>query len=71
MPDPFAALSIAFPAGCDTTSITGITYLNPGLHCGDIKLSGNETVTLAAGEHYFTGSSLTMGGNAQIVETIL
>jgi hypothetical protein len=69
MPDPFAALNIAFPAGCDTTSITSTTYLNPGVHCGDIKLSGNETVTLAAGEHYFTGGSLTMGGNSQIAGT--
>jgi Putative Flp pilus-assembly TadE/G-like len=69
MSDPFAALNIAYPAGCDTTSITSTSYLNPGLHCGDIKLSGNETVTLAAGEHYFTGGSLKMGGNAQIVGT--
>jgi hypothetical protein len=69
MPDPFAALNIAFPTGCDTTSITSTTYLNPGLHCGDIELSGNETITLSAGEHYFTGGSLTMSGNAQIVGT--
>ncbi len=65
---PFAALNIAFPTGCDTTSITSTTYLNQGFTVATSSCR-NETITLSAGEHYFTGGSLTMSGNAQIVGT--
>ena len=70
-PDPFAQLNIAVPATCNDTggktSGSGTFALNPGVHCGDYKISGNARVVLNPGEHYFVNGVIEVKGQAQIV----
>jgi Flp pilus assembly protein TadG len=67
IPDPFASLNIAAPASCagyaGSTKITSDTVLQPGVHCGDYSVVGHATLTLAPGEHYFSGNLTGKGGS--------
>lgn len=79
--DPFASMSIkpdgmactpndrlppggpAGPGGPkDTTPLT----VPPGVHCGDIHVGKDQSVTLLAGEHYFLQGKLTLDDNADL-----
>jgi len=65
--DPFPTLTVDPPAGCLDTNLTfnyGTATINPGVHCGNVNIGGASTVTLAPGEHYFTGPSFVVGGSA-------
>ena len=65
-PDPFAQLNIAVPTVCDDTggktSGSGTLTLNPGVHCGDMKISGHARMVLNPGEHYFVNGVVEFKG---------
>lgn len=69
--DPFASLGVVIPAGCSDTdfSVSGTTTLNPGVHCGKIKINGNDKLVLNPGEHYFVDTLIDVAGKGQIVGT--
>lgn len=74
--DPFPTMTVDPPAGCLDTNLTftyGTGTINPGVHCGNVNIGGSSTVTLAPGEHYFTGSSVIVGGSAKLtgVDTVM
>jgi len=70
IPDPYIDLKPTLPGRCSLirtvkeykTSGT----LSPGLHCNDIVVSGTATLTLAPGEHYFSGNRLLLRGDARL-----
>ncbi len=68
IPDPFASLDIAPPTSCapggGSTTINANTVLPAGVHCGDYQVVGNNTLTLAPGEHYFEGNLTGKGGSS-------
>lgn len=67
VPDPFANLNIAAPTSCAGGSpkvVIGSNYsLPPGVHCGEWDVTGNFTLTLQPGEHYFEGDLVAKGGS--------
>lgn len=70
--DPFAAIDAAPPGTCFSRRqvfVESNTVLSPGLHCDDINVIGNATLTLAAGEHYFSGARLVAEDNARLTGT--
>lgn len=69
--DPFPALGITVPAACSDRDfpVSGTTTLNPGVHCGTIKISGNDKLILNPGEHYFADTQIDVVGAGQIVGT--
>ncbi len=72
VPDPFAALPIQVPQTCTDWPIQlpGKTLtLEPGVHCGGLRLGGSSTVVLSPGEHYFMGMHLDLRGNTTITGT--
>ncbi|KTS17919.1 hypothetical protein NS228_24655 [Methylobacterium indicum] len=73
MADPFAKMRIDVPLLCDdvlTLNIgSGTTYLNPGVHCGELTLLGMTTIVLRPGEHYFVGPILNLLGQSTITGT--
>ncbi|MFH6781558.1 MULTISPECIES: pilus assembly protein TadG-related protein [Methylobacterium] len=67
--DPFAGMAIGAPVLCDSFALSlgsGTFYLQPGVHCGAVSVLGSASLVLAPGEHYFVGSSLTIGGRSTI-----
>ena len=71
IPDPFASLNINVPGTCNDTDFqaSGTSTLNPGVHCGSIKVHGSGRLILNPGEHYFVDAQLTFVGNAQLTGT--
>ncbi len=70
--DPFASVNITVPSTCSDNGLkldTGAQSLNPGVHCGDIKLKGNAVVTLNPGEHYFVNGQFDLKDSSQITGT--
>lgn len=68
--DPFAALDIEIPKQCTDHGVklsAGAQSLNPGVHCGDINLSGSAVVTLNPGEHYFLNGQFKLADTSQVV----
>jgi Flp pilus assembly protein TadG len=67
--DPFAALGIAVPATCSDRdfAVSGTTTLNPGVHCGRIRINGNDKLVLNPGEHYFADAHIDVVGKGQLV----
>lgn len=54
--DPFASLDVTIPSKCDDTNddyTGGSNTLAPGVHCGNITVEKNASLTLLPGEHYF------------------
>ncbi len=68
-PDPLS--SLAAPSLRDSVtktvsgSLAGVT-LQPGTYAGGLSLSGNDTVTLAAGVYILNGGGLQVSGNATL-----
>jgi hypothetical protein len=71
IPDPFASLNILVPGTCNDRDLqaSGTQTLNPGVHCGAIKIAGDSRLILIPGEHYFVNAQLTFVGNAQLTGT--
>jgi hypothetical protein len=72
IPDPFATLDIVIPKQCTDHGIklsAGTQSLNPGVHCGDISLSGSAVLTLNPGEHYFLNGQFKLSDTSQVVGT--
>ena len=70
--DPFASVDITVPSTCSDNGLTmdtGAQSLNPGVHCGNIKLSGNAVLTLNPGEHYFVNGQFDLKDSSQISGT--
>lgn len=70
--DPFQSLDIAIPKTCTDHGIEvteGTQSLNPGVHCGAVKLQGNAVLTLNPGEHYFVNGQFNLGGTSRISGT--
>ena len=69
--DPFATLNIAVPTTCNDTggktSGQGTITLNPGVHCGDMKISGHAQMVLNPGEHYFVNGQIEFKGQSSLV----
>jgi Flp pilus assembly protein TadG len=70
--DPFASMNLKPPVKCPPNlpniAISSLdTYtLLPGVHCGIFTVSGNATLMLMPGEHYFEGQ-FTMKGNSKLI----
>ena len=67
--DPFAALAIDIPTKCTDNGITlqsGTVSMNPGVHCGDVKLQGSAALVLNPGEHYFLKGQFNLADTAQV-----
>lgn len=63
--DPFSSIEVKVSSSCtdDNLSFTsGSNTLAPGVHCGSINVSGDATLTLQPGEHYFYNANLHMTG---------
>ncbi len=70
--DPFSSLPIDVPAACNHQDLqldSGMTYLNPGVHCGNVHLKGYAQLVLNPGEHYFTKGNFDVQDSAQITGT--
>ena len=69
--DPFASMNINFPTSCSDTdfAVSGTTTLSPGVHCGNIKIKGNDWLVLNPGEHYFRDAQIDVVGKGQISGT--
>ncbi len=70
--DPLANLpEPTVPSSCSisntTIGTTDVTLSGNQRYCGNIKISGNATVTFGPGIHYFTGGTLTIGQNVNLV----
>ncbi len=57
--DPFGVRSISIPA-CDSWKglveyTSGVTEVEPGVHCGDFVVGADAVLKLKPGKHYFTG----------------
>ncbi len=67
-----ALLSLSDPLGLgvctpvDQILASGTHTLAPGIHCGNLTVSQNTTLTLQPGEHYFTKGQLILKKNAII-----
>lgn len=69
VPDPFSSLDINVPSTCNDNGITltnGAKSLNPGVHCGNITVTGPSVLTLNPGEHYFVKGAVSLTGPSQI-----
>lgn len=72
--DPFTNRQLSDGSSCSgnmkKTKILSVTkgaYVLPaGIHCGDISVKGNATLTLAPGDHFFQGGQVEFGGNSRI-----
>lgn len=67
--DPYANVVLTDPSYCDFNNkiqVKGTTSLNPGVYCGDIAVDAGATLTLNPGVYYFSGSNLSVAGNATI-----
>ena len=72
IPDPFVSLNVSVPSLCtdvDFVLTNGPATLQPGVHCGVIRLTGPSTLTLAPGTHYFFGAAVTLTGSALLQGT--
>ena len=70
--DPFSSLNIAIPTTCNDNGAkltNGTQSLNPGVHCGNVTVTGPSNLILNPGEHYFVKGSVTLTGSAQITGT--
>ena len=68
--DPFASLSITVPTNCKGEKLeldSGITMLNPGVHCDKVLLTGFAQLSLNPGDHYFVNGAFDVQDDAQIV----
>ncbi|WP_313586109.1 pilus assembly protein TadG-related protein [Aquidulcibacter sp.] len=68
--DPFVDLDLTSP-NC-TTALENVVYsgwvsvsLPPGTHCDNLRVTGNATLILEPGEHYFKGQ-LEFNGNSKL-----
>src|SRR5260370_16806470 len=67
--DPYANVTPTMPTYCDYNNkmqVKGTTSLSPGVYCGDISVNAGATLTLNPGIYYFSGSNLSVAGNATI-----
>ena len=72
VPDPFIDLPINIPTSCINQNLqlnSGTTSLSPGVHCGNVQLTGYAQLVLSPGEHYFTHGSFDVQDFAQITGT--
>ena len=70
--DPFADLPINIPTTCNHQNLqldSGMTYLSPGIHCGNVHLKNFAQLVLSPGEHYFTQGNFNVQDSAQITGT--
>lgn len=69
--DPFAAMSVKVPTRCDTNDLdtNGSIALNPGVHCGNIRIRGTGRLLLNPGDHYFLDAQIDVLGQGEIVGT--
>lgn len=74
--DPFSGLDLERNRGldCPLRAIleplkltVGITRLQPGIHCGGLEASGDSTLILESGEHWFLGGHLIIRDGAHLV----
>ena len=74
-PDPLSYLQAPTfnPGACDVTGTdhvgaggTGITYLNPGVYCGGIQVSGNNPVVFNPGVYFLEGGLKVTATKANI-----
>lgn len=68
--DPFISLDLTSPncaTGLENVVHSGnsLVSLPPGVHCENYQVSGNATLILEAGEHYFKGQ-LDFNGNSKL-----
>jgi hypothetical protein len=71
--DPYASLGINAFTGCTRneqragpTRISGNTTLSPGVFCGGINISGNNTITLNPGTYIMDGGDFSASGGGSI-----
>lgn len=73
--DPFSGLDLDRDRHleCVVTALTeplklaiGVTRLRPGVHCGGLEASGNSTLILEPGEHWFLGGHLIIREGARL-----
>ncbi len=62
-PDPLSYLAAPTVGACDYTNVhvgtgSGITYLNQGVYCGGIQVSGNNPVVFNSGTYILDGGGL-------------
>lgn len=66
--DPFADLAITVPSSCSDSNLAahgqGTLTLNPGVHCGDVAVTGGAKLVLNPGEHYFVNGTMKFSGQA-------
>ncbi|HZP23171.1 MAG TPA: hypothetical protein VFB04_06980, partial [Terriglobales bacterium] len=70
--DPLENLAEPVPTGCDhntTVKIQGSGSLMPGTYCGGISLTGNGTVTFAAGIYQLCGGGMSSSGGEILTGT--
>lgn len=71
--DPFSNLDITIPTTCNDSDnlqfSSGTQSLNPGVHCGNVRLDGTATLILNPGEHYFIKGNFHSTGSAQLTGT--
>lgn len=71
--DPYEDLEVPAFAACTSASIkkplkiTSSTTLNPGVYCGGISASGNNTITLNPGTYIMAGGSFDVSGGGSLV----
>lgn len=67
--DPYADFEMeSTPAACDHTnySTSHDATLNPGVYCGGIRVTGNNTITLNPGTYYIDGGNFNISGGGSI-----
>lgn len=67
--DPYANVTPTMPPYCDYNNkmqVKGTTSLSPGVYCGDVSVNAGATLTLNPGIYYFSGSNLSVAGNATV-----
>lgn len=73
--DPFSGLDLERNRGldCPIRAVTeplklavGVTRLQPGVHCGGLEASGDSTLILESGEHWFLGGHLIVREGARL-----
>lgn len=71
--DPYIAIDFRNPTTCPRdppkTEIETATTLQPGLHCGEIKVKDGAQLTLAPGEHWFGRGLLKLEKTSWLVGT--
>jgi Flp pilus assembly protein TadG len=53
-------------AACKSTTIGGVVYLNPGVYCGGISISGSSSVFFNPGTYILDGGGLNASGSTTL-----